>query len=248
MDTPIQKQSLSEQVYARLRDRILSRSWPEGTELPSERQLAETFGVNRGAVREAIKRLQQASLVRVRHGGATQVENFERTGGLELLPSLLVNAQGQLNTELAQGIVAVRKVLAPLVASQAAQHASADLHPRLEAVLERMRACLAEADMAVRLPKLQQLAFDYWEAVVQHSGNVVFKLAFNSMNQTYRAAWGALTHVMAAEFSDVATLHQLALAIKAGEHRRCEVLARQHVELGSRALERAFSVIKTNEH
>lgn len=229
----IQKISISEQVYTQLRDRILKKVLPVGTELPSERELSETLGVNRGAVREAIKRLQQARLVRVRHGGATQVENFEAEGGLELLPGLMVNTQGQINLEVARGIVALRKALAPVVAGQAAQHGGKTLADTLKPVI-------AEMQTTSELPRLQQLAFDFWALVVQGSGNVVFKLAFNSMNQTYLAAWHTLTLVMQDEFRDVNTLAQLAQAIEAGEQRRCEVLARQHVELGSRALNAAL--------
>lgn len=229
----IQKTSISEQVYVQLRERILKKVLPVGAELPSERELSETLGVNRGAVREAIKRLQQARLVRVRHGGATQVENFEVEGGLELLPSLMVNAKGQLNLEVARGIVAMRKALAPVVAGQAALNGGKPLAATLHMIIGRMQATQDRAC-------LQQLAFDFWAHVVQGSGNVVFKLAFNSMNQTYLAAWNTLTHVMQDEFRDTHTLAQLADAIAAGEQRRCEVLARQHVELGSRALNAAL--------
>lgn len=229
----IQKISISEQVYIQLRDRILKKVLPVGAELPSERELSETLGVNRGAVREAIKRLQQARLVRVRHGGATQVENFEAEGGLELLPSLMVSAQGQVNLEVARGIVALRKALAPVVAGQAAVHGG-------KALADVLKPVIANMQNTSELPKLQQLAFDFWALVVQGSGNVVFKLAFNSMNQTYLAAWNTLTLVMQDEFRDVNTLAQLAQAIEAGEQRRCEVLARQHVELGSRALNAAL--------
>ena len=229
----IQKISISEQVYTQLRDRILKKVLPVGAELPSERELSETLGVNRGAVREAIKRLQQARLVRVRHGGATQVENFEAEGGLELLPSLMVNTHGQVNLEVARGIVALRKALAPVVAGQAALQGG-------KILAEQLKPLIAEMQNTQELPKLQQLAFDFWARVVQGSGNVVFKLAFNSMNQTYLAAWNTLTLVMQDEFRDVETLAQLARAIETGEHRRCEVLARQHVELGSRALNAAL--------
>ncbi|WP_138516126.1 FadR/GntR family transcriptional regulator [Limnobacter alexandrii] len=229
----IQKISISEQVYTQLRDRILKKVLPVGAELPSERELSETLGVNRGAVREAIKRLQQARLVRVRHGGATQVENFEVEGGLELLPSLMVNAHGQVNLEVARGIVALRKALAPVVAGQAALHGG-------QTLAEQLKPLIVEMQSTEELARLQQLAFDFWARVVQGSGNVVFKLAFNSMNQTYLAAWNTLTLVMQDEFRDINTLAQLAQAIEAGESRRCEVLARQHVELGSRALNAAL--------
>lgn len=229
----IQKTSISEQVYVQLRDRILKKVLPVGAELPSERELSETLGVNRGAVREALKRLQQARLVRVRHGGATQVANFETEGGLELLPSLVVNEQGQVNLTVARGIVILRKALAPLVAGQAALHGGKTLAEKLHPIVAQMQA-------TSELPTLQQLAFDYWALVVQGSGNVVFKLAFNSMNKTYLAAWGALTLVMQDEFRDTDTLAQLADAIEAGEYQRCDALAQQHVELGSRALNAAL--------
>ena len=117
LDT-IEKHSLSEQVFKAIRGRILSRELHTGSVLPSERELSESLGVNRGAIREAIKRLQQARLVRVRHGGATVVESFEDSGGLELLPSLIVDVKGQLDTEIAKGMVLLRRTLAPLVAGQ----------------------------------------------------------------------------------------------------------------------------------
>lgn len=229
LDT-IEKHSLSEQVFNAIRSRILNRELGTGSVLPSERELSESLGVNRGAIREAIKRLQQARLVRVRHGGATVVESFENAGGLELLPSLIVNAQGQLNTEIARGVVLLRKTLAPLVAGQAAQHGGASLANSLDELVSKMKS---NNDT----PTLQKLAFDYWALIVAASGNVVFKLAFNSMNETYLAVWNTLTVVMEAEFRDIQTLEQMAQAIRAGEVRRCEVLARQHVELGTRALQ-----------
>ena len=87
----VAKQSLSEAVFAQLRSRIISRELASGDELPSERILCEMLGVNRGAVREGIKRLQQAGLVQVRHGGPTVVLNFEEEAGLEMLPALLID-------------------------------------------------------------------------------------------------------------------------------------------------------------
>ncbi|MCQ8895752.1 GntR family transcriptional regulator [Limnobacter humi] len=233
---PIDKTAISDQVFQQLQSQILSRRLPAGHELPSERQLSVQLGVNRGAIREAIKRLQQARLVKVRHGGATVVEEFAEQGGLELLPSLVVNDRGQLNMELAKGMVLLRKTLAPLVAGQAAAHQGPVLADALHPILQAMQA-------TTDLPTLQQLAFDYWSAVVAHSGNVVFRLAFNSMNETYRAVWGLMTHLMQDEFRDVGTLALLAEAFRAGEVRRCEVLTRQHVELGSRALQNTLNTL-----
>ncbi|MGY1526023.1 GntR family transcriptional regulator [Streptomyces sp. MN3] len=66
----IRREAVSDQLYALLRDRILSGALAAGTALTAERELAAEFEVNRHAVREAVKRLQQARLVEVSHGGA----------------------------------------------------------------------------------------------------------------------------------------------------------------------------------
>lgn len=66
----MQPASQSAAISAELRDEILRGQYRSGERLPSERDLAERFGVHRGAVREALKRLEQLGLVSIRPGGA----------------------------------------------------------------------------------------------------------------------------------------------------------------------------------
>ena len=60
MFKPIERKSLADSVYEQLRDAIVGGEFPAGSSLPSERQLREQLGVNRGALREALKRLEEA--------------------------------------------------------------------------------------------------------------------------------------------------------------------------------------------
>jgi DNA-binding FadR family transcriptional regulator len=53
-----------------LRDEILSGQYRSGERLPSERDLCGRFDVSRGAVREALKQLQQLGIASIQHGGA----------------------------------------------------------------------------------------------------------------------------------------------------------------------------------
>jgi DNA-binding FadR family transcriptional regulator len=85
---PVQRQPLSDTVFAQLRDAVLAGRYGPGGFLPPERELAAAFAVNRHAVREALKRLQQAGFVRVLHGGGTEVLDVRRTAGLDLLGQL----------------------------------------------------------------------------------------------------------------------------------------------------------------
>ena len=60
--------TLSGQIYSQLRAEILSDRYAAGDALPSERRLSEELETNRHAVREALKRLQQAGLVAISQG------------------------------------------------------------------------------------------------------------------------------------------------------------------------------------
>ncbi|MDX9707439.1 MAG: FadR/GntR family transcriptional regulator [Azospira sp.] len=67
---------LSEEVSAALEARILRGDHPPGSQLPTEKVFAETFGVSRAVVREAIARLKADGLIETRQGaGAFVAEN-----------------------------------------------------------------------------------------------------------------------------------------------------------------------------
>lgn len=63
----------AEQICDDLRAQIISGALPRGARLPSEKQLAESYGVSGPTVREAIRALSSASLLEVRHGSGTYV-------------------------------------------------------------------------------------------------------------------------------------------------------------------------------
>ena len=70
---PIKRKRLSDQVSAQIQVRIASGELRSGDKLPPERELAESFGVSRGAVREALRNLERTGLIALQagaHGGA----------------------------------------------------------------------------------------------------------------------------------------------------------------------------------
>ncbi|CAO5233563.1 FadR/GntR family transcriptional regulator [Frankia sp. AgKG'84/4] len=64
---------LVEQATTRLREQITSGEWPVGTRLPGEVSLAATLSVGRSTVREALRALAGAGLVRSRQGAGVFV-------------------------------------------------------------------------------------------------------------------------------------------------------------------------------
>ncbi len=65
---PIKKRRLSDEVTAQIRAGIASGEIRPGDKLPAERQMADTFAVSRGAVREALRGLERAGVVNMQHG------------------------------------------------------------------------------------------------------------------------------------------------------------------------------------
>jgi DNA-binding FadR family transcriptional regulator len=231
---PVSRQSLSESVFLQLQDKIVRGELAPESALPSERALSEALAVNRGAVREAIKRLQQAGLVAVRHGGNHTICNFEEEAGLELLPSLLVDGRGRLDIEVLRSIMAMRSALAPEVAASAAEKGGEALAAKLETLLDRMRQ--AERDLV----QLQSLVFDFWKTLVAGSGNIAFRLAFNSMTKTYVQAWDAMRRPLEPELRDIGNLRAIAAAVLARDVQAARTAARRHIEIGRAAMDKAL--------
>ncbi|MDH5738592.1 MAG: GntR family transcriptional regulator, partial [Gammaproteobacteria bacterium] len=76
-----------EEITAILRTEILLGQYRPGERMPSERDLAARFEVNRGAVREALKKLEQLGIADIKPGGVRVVPIQEAT--LEVLGHLM---------------------------------------------------------------------------------------------------------------------------------------------------------------
>lgn len=222
------RSSASDGVYDQLATTILGGGVAVGEPMPSERSLAEVLGVSRPVVREALKRLDQAGLVRIRHGGATVVSDFRRTAGPELLQLMLFDGAGDLDLRVARSIVEARSALGPTVAATAADRATpADL-AALSDVVDEMRTT---DDVAA----LQRLAMAFWERLVDASGNLVYRLLFNALRQAYEPVMDALTVVMRAEVSNVDGYAAVVAALGARDGEAATAAARAVVDHGARA-------------
>lgn len=171
MLTPIRKTSLASEVYLQLRDHILSGSIEPGDSLPAERQLGQSLGVNRSAVREALKRLEQAGLIEIHHGGGTKVLDPRRHGQLGLLPALI-----QHHPELTCDSDALRAVLMPELARAAARQTSSGSVRRLEMLADLMRTQEDAEDV-----DSTDLVAGFWDTVADASGNLAYQLCWNTL-------------------------------------------------------------------
>lgn len=237
MFEPLSKRSLAADVFHQLRARIVGGEVPPGSALPAERTLATLLKVNRNAVREGLKRLEQAGLVAIHQGGPTRVLDFRRTAGLELLATLLVRPDGSIAVDVVRGIVEFRSAIAPAIGRFAAERATRADADAIAAVVREMRA--EDGDVQ----KLARLALDFWKHVVAATKNVAFELAFNSLAVSYGSVVDQLSQVMADEATATDDYEALSEAIAGGDAEKAAKLSVAITARGARAFDKVLDAL-----
>jgi GntR family transcriptional regulator, transcriptional repressor for pyruvate dehydrogenase complex len=201
----VTRRSVPDEVFEQLLSEVMGGGLGPGESLPSERRLSEVLGVSRPAVREALQRLSHAGLVEVRQGDTTTVRDFRRSGGLDLLPRLLI-AGGELDLSVARSILEARLHVGPKIAELAATRGPKTLAAELE---KSVAALEADDDPVER----QRRAVEFWQLLVDGADSITFRLMFNSMLAAYEPAIEALAVVMSAEVEQVPGYAALAAAV-----------------------------------
>lgn len=172
--SPIPRAALSDAVFGRLVDEILSGRLLPDDALPAERDLAETFEVNRHAVREALKRVQQTGLIRISQGGKTRVLDWRSNAGLDVLVALThsgVVPPIRLLRDMAEMRRSVGTDGARLCAERATDSqlalvaTSADRYP--------VGTCT--------FAELSAIDRTFWTAVIDGSDNLAYRLGLNTI-------------------------------------------------------------------
>jgi GntR family transcriptional repressor for pyruvate dehydrogenase complex len=207
--------SVSGRIYEDLRARILAGDLES---LPSERRLAEDLGASRHAVREALKRLQQAGLVRISQGGATRVRDWRRHGGLELLLELDELPAG-LGIERA--VMEMRASVGADAARRCAIRATAVQRAELEARAEMLAA---ETDLDAR----NTIYEAFWDLIIDGADNLAYRLALNTLVSGRQVSVDAPR--VAAELADPRAIRALAAAVAAGDEDVAHERARELLE------------------
>jgi len=229
---PVSRKSLVDGVVENLRARILCGDMQPGEELPAEQALAAALGVSRTAVREALNRLGTARLVSMRHSGSKHVLDYRQSAGLELLPALVMDPQGELSARVVRSVLEMRTAVAADVARLAAQRTTTVLVGKLREVLRDMQAARGDLDA------LQDLVGMFWSRLVDGSDNVAYRLAYNSLHASYEASKHLLAQPLAAETGDVPAYAAITDAVARGDAVAAESLARALVQRGERSIKR----------
>ena len=140
---PIRREPLATEIARRLVDYLLSGEVAPDGRLPSERDLAQAFGVGRSAMREAIKSLSLIGLVEVRHGDGTYLRRADGT----LLPQVIEWGL-LLGAPRTRDLIEARQKIEVVIAGLAATRRSEQDLADLAQILDELRRAADEHDPA----------------------------------------------------------------------------------------------------
>lgn len=163
MTEPPRSPPLAERIFQDLRSHIIRAELEAGQRLPAERQLAESYSANRNTVREAIRKLEQARLVTVRHGQGVTVCDFRQTATIEILGPFLEHCSDpNERISVMLDLLAARNEVVAYAVSVAVRRGQASHRARLAELAARLQRHFREGDaMAVA-----QLTQAWLEAIV----------------------------------------------------------------------------------
>ena len=160
--------SQSDRIARDLRNDILNGRYQAGDRLPSERDLAQRFAVQRGPVREALRKVEQLGLAEIHPGGA-RVCPLE-TASLDIVGHS-IELTDPPDPRLVRMVFEVSSTLLVLAGKLGAERGSEEDISRCLEVLEQLaRPELSAAEEYACLLELS-------DALVKASGNLVLALA-----------------------------------------------------------------------
>jgi GntR family transcriptional repressor for pyruvate dehydrogenase complex len=204
-------------VAARIEELILTGQIPPGGRLPAERQLADSLGVSRGLVREAILELALKGLVSRRQGRGTEVLAPRRSE----FTRAIVGHLEQKDREVLE-LLDFRESLEPPIAARAAERAT-------NSDIRRLREIAAALDAESDPERAADLDANFHHGIALATRNsVLVKLVETSMEVLNLTRRSVLQTPERRRTSRDAH-HAILAAIEAGDAEAAEMAMTEHI-------------------
>ncbi len=177
---PVQRRSLADDIADRIRSRIFDGTYSPGEKLPPERELARQLKVNRGSLREALKKLQHLGLIRIRQGDGTRVLDFLSNANVDLIKYLFLESPLDRH-KLLTDLMEVRTHTCTLIVRLATERASRHDIEKLRDLVQQKR----DASDGIGRGEALLFDFEFYEKLAQLSGNIILSLTINSVKPPF---------------------------------------------------------------
>ena len=140
----IRKTRIYEEVVSQVHEMVREGQLKAGDQLPSERELSDTFKVSRTSVREALRALEAQGLVVSRTGAGTFVADLPIESLIAPLAAMLIEEKDAL-----ADVFEMRKLIEPHIASLAAERATKADIERMKKILDKQKEAVTRGETGV---------------------------------------------------------------------------------------------------
>ncbi|MBZ4664853.1 MAG: regulatory protein GntR [Mahella sp.] len=179
LNEPIKSGSIVRAIIKRIEEALISKELKPGDPLPSENEMAKTFGVGKTSVREAIKMLEAMNVVEVKHGNGSFIKQKADVDNINSLIFTLLLEQGS-NKEIFE----LREMFEPAYTVMAMKKATPE-------DIENIRNAINRLENAVNQGTQQaddDLAFHY--AILESTHNPFVIRIGSTILQLFKASLG----------------------------------------------------------
>ena len=219
-----------------LQRQILSGTYAPGAMLPSQRELAESMGISRASLREALSMLEALGFIRSVPGKGTLVSPRQEGRVAPPQPPAGEGGTAAAALDLA-AVFQLRYTLESAGAALAARHISAHATPRLWGIQARFEEALKKLDLV----SASHADLEFHQLLAELSGNPAF-------SQVVRQFERPISHSLRVPFADreriwaPAVEHRaIAAAISAGDIDGARQAMQQHIVNAAQRVGLSFS-------
>ncbi len=174
--------TLKELFVKELESMILSGRLPVGTQLPPERELADTMQVSRAVVNAGVVELQRKGFLVVRPRIGTFVADYRRNGTIETFQAIVSYNGGMLRQEEVRSVLELRIALDTLAVQLCATRIT-------EAELMQLREATEAIGHSKTDHEAVMHAFTFQHRLALYSGNTLLPILFSSFRSLTRTLW-----------------------------------------------------------
>jgi GntR family transcriptional regulator, transcriptional repressor for pyruvate dehydrogenase complex len=200
-------------------ERLILKKLQPGDKLPSERDLANSLGVSRSSIRDAIRSLELMGMVEPRQGAGTIVRQISS----DSLVNPLANARKR-KEELVGELLDFRKMLEPSLAARAATRVSPEELAEMEEILERQDRKLLNGESTIA----EDTEFHY--AIALASGNSVVRKVLDTLMDLLRDSRERSLQVDGRPQKSLAGHRKILAALNRHDAEAAKLAMRRHIE------------------
>jgi GntR family transcriptional repressor for pyruvate dehydrogenase complex len=221
---PVGPRRTFEGAVEQIAERIRLGELGEGDRLPAERELAAAMQISRPTLREAIRVLVDAGVLRVGTGSGRGV--FVASG---YVPLELLRSKSELRMDEVAGVLEARRLIEPRVAQLAAVNAREEDFAGLQSIIDANKALLAKGDVLANEDRFLQLDTQFHLRIARATGNTTIVTLMRTLLRRLEIARDLAMHQP--PIPDwIIDIHERTLAaIRSADHERIERVMDEHL-------------------